>query len=203
VFALLASVLAACTRGGAPSPPPPPSAPALRMTVQTTFARMGSALVIDYQVANDDTVPIVVFNGVPAKDTVSAPKSDPNAVYVTASSGGTVDLAKRLFPVPSGVDPAARFLMRGTLVEPGARFAERVIVALPPRARVPYVDAAAAPALPDPVRRVRFCLGGARQSAVRPVPPDSGDADPHPIYPHAAGVDAYQSVVCSAPYDLA
>jgi hypothetical protein len=201
VLAFLVSLLTGCTRG-APAPTPP--APGPRVSLQATFEHTGNALVVDYQFANDGSVPVVVFNGVPTKETTSTPKTDPNAVYVTASADGTVDLAKRLFPVPAGVDPAARFLMRGSIVAAGARLHERVIVPLPPLARQPYAGASGprGAALPSPVRRVRFCLGTARQDAVRPVPSSSGDPDPAPIYPHAAGVEAYQSVVCSPPYDL-
>jgi hypothetical protein len=210
MLTFLAALLPACTHRTRP-----PAAPALRVALEASFERLGAALTVDYTVVNDEPVPVVVFNGVPGKETTSSPRPDPDAVYVTAGDDGTVELAKRLFPVPAGVDPAAHFLLRGTVLAPGARLSERVTVPLPLRPRVPYGGAMSKPpSLPDPVRRVRFCVGSAHPDALHPVPDSpipsnspvpssSAGADPRPIYAHAAGVDAVQHLACSSSYDLA
>jgi len=198
VLGFLASLLPTC---GWPWDNPA-AQPQLRLGLRVSFHQGAGSLTIDYRVVDNDSVPVVVFTGVPAKETVSAPRPDPNAVYV-APAGGSVEIAKRLFAVPAGVDPVAQFLLRGVNLAPGEGAAERVVVALPLRLRVPYAGAMPKPPkLPDRVGRVMFCVGAARQDRLRPVPPDSADTDPHPIFAHAGGVEEVQHVSCSAPYDL-
>src|SRR5262249_18698976 len=172
----------------------PVAKPSIQLTA--TLRASTSSLAIDYHVVNTDHVPVVLFTGVPARETPERPTVDPNAVYVTAS-GATVEVSKRLFPVPDGVHPAAYATVRGVVVAPGAAFAEHVVVPLPLQVRVPYAAAMKhPPTLPDSVRTVRFCVGAARQDQVHPVPADSPDGDPRPGFTHAPGGDRRQQATC-------
>jgi hypothetical protein len=171
------------------------------VALTATFAASASALTIDYRVVSTDRAAVVLFTGVPKTDTPQHPKSDPDAVYVTAS-GDTVELSKRLFAPPDGVDVNAYFTLRGTVLAPGATFTEHITVPLPLHARRPYFSAMdPPPTLPAEVRTVRFCVGAALQDKVHPVPAESGP-DGGPVYAHNPIYEKAQRVVCSAVYQL-
>jgi hypothetical protein len=172
------------------------------VTLTATFAVSASALTIDYRVVSTDRAAVVLFTGVPKKETTQRPTADPDAVYVTAS-GDTVELSKRLFAPPAGVDVAAYFTLRGTVLAPGATFTERVTVALPLQARRPYAGAMKpSPALPAEVRKVRFCVGAALQDKVAPVPAASPDGEQSLVYAHNPVWEKAQRVFCSEVYQL-
>jgi hypothetical protein len=195
-LAVLAAVLGACDTNTEPAVPRP------SITLSATFDATPDSLTIDYRVVNADEVPVVVFTGVPVTETVARPEVDPNAVYVTAA-GDDVELSKRLFSVPAGVDPAAYFTIRGVVLAPGAAFTEQVVVPLPLQPRRPYGGAIDPPlALPADVRTVRFCVGAAREDQVFAVPADTVDPDPAPVYPHGHDADKVQTLACSDPYSL-
>jgi hypothetical protein len=150
----------------------------------------------------------VVYNGVTADAGFGT--ADPDAVYVTAAANDTVQIAKRVFDTPDGVDLDARGVIRGEIVPPGGETGERVRVPLPLVANHPYGPGQAG-ALPDPVRRVVFCLGVARQSEF-PERLRTGVAAPGASAPPGGSAQAGrygyfthpspQHLLCSRPYDL-
>jgi hypothetical protein len=221
-FLVVISPLGGCSGGSRPDGPP--AGPTPGVEVRTSFTASAGVLTVDYSVTNTDSVPLVVFSGVPPQETTSDhPDIDPNAVYVTPGEG-TADISKRLFEVPEGIDPAAPFTMRGTVVAPGGQYAEHVVIALPLRFRAPYSGAGGSEPTLGPVRRVRFCVGVARQDRVAPIPTSaSQDSDASddpgvtgppsatgqssapgaslPVFAHL-NADAVQRVTCSEPHGL-
>ncbi|MQA25224.1 MAG: hypothetical protein GEU94_07095 [Micromonosporaceae bacterium] len=159
---------------------------------------------IQYKLVNTGKAPLIAYNGVPPKDSPNPQAPDPEAVYVTARADGTVELARRTFSVPEGVDPYAQMLIGGTILAPREDLAEEFTVQLPLVARRPYQGAMSKPPrLPAPVSRVVFCLGAARQDAFPEglrsgVPLPSGSAVEGPLFPHPSP----QHIFCSGPYQL-
>ena len=208
VWILLATgALAACQTSDAPTGPTPtgPTGPTAGSTVDADLSFSadvaGDRLRLAYRLRNTGASPVVALNGVPATDTVADPAVDPNAAYVTARDGGTVEIAKRAFAPPPGVAPAAPFQLAGTVVPAGGEIAEEFTVVLPLRGRSPYgaVGGASGDRLPEPVTRVVFCIG---------VLPDTmiemrrdGTAD-RPVYGHMDFTVAAQRLVCAEPVPL-
>jgi hypothetical protein len=185
---------AACDRTSAEPP-----APSLDVGLTVDARRDPDALRIGYTLVNRTSKPLVVFSGVPARDTHEKPAVDSDAVYVTARDDGTVEIAKRVFAPPEGVGLAVDFVVRGAVVAPGQSAAEAVRIPLPLAARHPYDKQVR---LPTSAKRAVFCLGVAEQSAVPALPVASGDADGRSVYPHRASVARVQQVVCGDPFDL-
>jgi hypothetical protein len=206
VWILLATgALAACQTSDAPAGPKPsgPTGPTTGSTVDADLSISADVaadrLRLSYRLRNNGTSPVVALNGVPAVDTVADPAVDPDAVYVTARDDGTVEIAQRAFAPPAGVDPAAPFQLAGTVVPGGGEVAGELTVPLPLRGRSPYGPLAGGDRLPDPVRRVVFCIG---------VLPDTmiemrrdGTAE-RPVYGHLDFTVAAQRLVCAEPVPL-
>ena len=85
--------------------------------------------------------------------------------YVTARRDGTVELARRTFGVPPGPLPTGLTLLRGTILQPGQAVGATPGVPLPLTPLRPYVELAKM-RLPDPVKKVVFCLGASRQDVL-------------------------------------
>ncbi len=199
VAALIAMLaLTGCTDRG--NPPGEPRVTRPNATFQATVIRQADGLRISYRLRNTGSVPLIAYNGVPRTDAPEKITPAPEAVYVTARADGTVELAKRTFPVPEGVNPYARLLVGGTAVAPGEELSETFTVPLPLIARRPYQEAMSTPPrLPDPVRRVVFCLGATRQDAFpkrwASGAPGAGDG---PVFLHPSP----QHLYCSDPFGL-
>ncbi|MEQ4301070.1 hypothetical protein ABNF97_06710 [Plantactinospora sp. B6F1] len=145
------------------------------------------ALGVRYTLRNQGAEPIVAYVGV--EGNVASHAYD---VYVTAREDGTVELAKRTFAIPPGVDADAIGTIEGVVVPPGEEFTEEFSVPLPLEGRRPYV---ATVKLPEPVREVVFCLGAVLQSeAAAPKPADDGRGK----YP----LNGPQHLLCSPPATL-
>ncbi|MGA8113797.1 MAG: hypothetical protein WCA46_09065 [Actinocatenispora sp.] len=200
VVAVLVAALGLAACSGGPGPAGPPGAttnPDPHAALTGSVRHDADALRIHYRLRNTGAVPIVVYDGVPGTDSASAPRTDPDAVYVTQRDAHTVEVAKRTFDVPDGVHPDARLLIRGTVLAPGRSLAEDVTVPLPLRARRPYQEAMATPpTLPVRVDRVVFCVGVARQDA---FPQRLRSGVPEPSTSESPSVDASPSTGGSAP----
>jgi hypothetical protein len=200
------TALTACGGGGGSPEPAEPDPTHLPPAVDfsATITPESGAVVVTYTLRNAGKSGIVVYNGVTADGGFGAP--DPNAVYVTGAANNTAQVAKRVFDAPAGVDLDARAVIRGEIVPPGGQTGETVRVPLPLVASHPYGPEQAGN-LPEPVRRVVFCLGVARQSDYperlrtgMPAPGASPAASPgkYGYFPHPSP----QHLLCSRPYDL-
>ncbi|MDG4791842.1 hypothetical protein O7626_39190 [Micromonospora sp. WMMD1102] len=149
--------------------------------------RSETALAIRYTLRNQGTEPIVAYVGV--EDGVA---SHANDVYVSVRKDGTVELAKRTFDIPPGVNADGIVTIEGTVVAPGKEFTEELTTYLPLEGNRPYVGKVK---LPEPVREVVFCLGVVLQSeAPAPKPADEGRGK----YP----LNGPQHLFCSPPATL-
>jgi len=125
------------------------------------------ALKIRYAVRNQGTEPVVVYSGVPGEAASHAWD-----VFVTAREDGVVEIAKRTFDIPPNVRADSVGVIEGVVVKPGEDFSEDFAVALPLKGRRPYTGQVK---LPDPVRKVVFCVGVVLQKeAPQPKPAESG-----------------------------
>jgi len=128
-------------------------------------------------------------------------------VYVTARKDGTVEIAKRTFTVPPGITLDAQTLLQGTILQPGKNLADEVSVPLPLSPLREYLDPADM-SLPNPVKKVVFCLGVTRQDAFpedtrNGVDLEDDGASPSPskdgpLFTHPSS----QHLFCSATYRL-
>ncbi|AVT36676.1 hypothetical protein [Plantactinospora sp. BB1] len=152
-----------------------------------TVTPRAEALEIRYTLRNQGAEPIVAYVGVEGDAASHA-----YDVYVTAREDGTVELAKRTFAIPPGVNADAVGTVEGMVVPPGEEVSEEFSVPLPLEGRRPYV---ATVKLPEPVREVVFCLGAVLQSeAAAPKPA----ADGRGKYP----LNGPQHLFCSPPATL-
>lgn len=185
-------------------PPAKATGPRPEVDFRATITRQGNELRIDYRLANAGAVPIVAFNGVQRGD---SSRSAVDTVYVTARKDGTVEVAKRTFSVPEGVDAAGLEFIVGTVLPPTGAVSERLVVPLPLKPARPYQSALSDPIkLPDPVKRVVFCVGAALVDALpaRKQPPPG--ATPPRSSQYETGLfpqDGRNHLFCSKPYDLA
>lgn len=197
-LALAAGVLSACKASDGPGdrPTTTPAAPDVSFDVTAD----GDGVHIGYRLRNTGAEPIVVLEGVPETDTMNTPEAAPDAVYVTARADGTVELSQRAFGFPAGGAVAVPFQIGGTVVAPGAEIARSFTVPLPLRGRQPYGGAAGTPTdLPEPVRRVAFCLGVLPANMIDMR--RDGTAE-HPVYGHMDFTAQAQQVLCSDPIPL-
>ncbi|GAB3969105.1 hypothetical protein V1634_20585 [Plantactinospora veratri] len=147
-------------------------------------APRAAALDIRYTLRNQGTEPIVAYVGV--EDDAA---SHPEDVYVTVRKDDTVEVAKRTFAIPPGLNVEAIGTIEGVVVPPGEEVSEEFSVHLPLRANRPYSSRFK---LPEPVREVVFCLGAVLQSeAAAPKP----GADGRGKYP----LNGPQHLFCSPP----
>ncbi|MEN3611972.1 hypothetical protein AAH979_20750 [Plantactinospora sp. ZYX-F-223] len=147
------------------------------------------SLDIRYTLRNQGVEPIVAYAGVEGDAASHA-----FDVYVTARKDGTVELAKRTFAIPSGVNADAVGTIEGTFVPPGEEVTEEFSVSLPLEGRRPYV---ATVRLPEPVREVVFCLGAVLQSEAA-APKPAASAEGRGRYP----LNGPQHLFCSPPATL-
>jgi len=176
-----------------------PQGPPLDVGLSFTVTKESGAIRIDYTLVNRTGDTVVVFTGIPARDTHEPPVTDPNAVYVTPRGGDSVQIAKRVFAPPEGVGLAVDFVVRGTVVAPQKSVIEAVRIPLPLTARHPYDTKTSLPAQP---KKAVFCVGVAKKDAIAPNPAASGDTDARPVYAHRASVAKNQHLACGEPFDL-
>ncbi len=178
-----------------------PSAPPDGVSFTATLTGRNGAIEVSYQVVNDGTEPIVVFNGVPTVDSPNPAPAVPEAFYVIPRGGTAVRLTKQVYGLPEGVTVYAPSAIRGTVVPPGERAGERVTLTGEVRPRRPYQDVLGYSDLkpPSSVRTVELCIGVAPADKVRP----RDDSDPeHPGYGHDTATANQQYVFCSGPHPL-
>jgi hypothetical protein len=192
-LALAAGVLSACKASDGPSGPPTTKAPDVSFDVTAD----ADGVHVNYRLRNTGADPIVLLEGVPETDTMNTPEPAPDGVYVTARADGTVELSQRAFGFPDGVAVAVPVQIGGTVVPPGAEIARSFTVPLPLRGRQPYGGSGSA--LPEPVRRVAFCLGVLPSDMIDKR--RDGTAE-HPVYGHMDFTAQAQTVLCSEPVAL-
>ncbi|MBF9132841.1 hypothetical protein I0C86_28360 [Plantactinospora sp. S1510] len=150
-------------------------------------ARRAEDLDIRYTFRNQGTESIVAYVGVEG-----GAASHAWDVYVSARKDDTVEVAKRTFVIPPGVDADAIGTIEGMVIPPGEEVTEKFSIDLPLEGNRPYVGRVK---LPEPVREVVFCLGAVRQrEAATPKRAENGRGK----YP----LNGPQHLFCSPPTKL-
>ncbi|HEX5512199.1 MAG TPA: hypothetical protein VFX41_10830, partial [Actinomycetales bacterium] len=172
----------------------------------------GGSLNVDYRVRNSGGEPVIITDGVPARDTGLLPEADSRAAYVKVRAGGTVEVSRRTFAAPGGSERSGTALMLGTLLRPGQELSGAVRLERPVRLYRPY-DGSGKPVggsgsgatasateraeLPDSARSVVFCLGVVDQTDVEVGLQGKVD-DEHRVLRHPTR----QLLLCSPETDL-
>lgn len=117
----------------------------------------GGDIAVEYSVTNRGAQPVLLVN---RGDTSFG--LGPGRVYVEPQEDGTVDLTQRGYTLPpghSGPAPAAAIYPGVSELAPGKTATETVRVRAPKGRQHPYGRYYKEVAVPEPLRRVRFCLG--------------------------------------------
>ena len=114
-------------------------------------------IVVEYSVTNRGARPVLLVN---RGDTSYG--LGPGRVYVEPQEDGTVHLTQRGYTLPpghSGPGPTAAIYPGVSELAPGKTATETLRVRAPKARQHPYGRYYKETAVPDPLRRVRFCLG--------------------------------------------
>jgi len=117
----------------------------------------GGDIVVEYSVTNRGARPVLLVN---RGDTSFG--LGPGRVYVEPQEDGTVDLTQRGYTLPpgnSGPGPTAAIYPGVSELAPGKTATETLRVRAPKGRQHPYGRYYKQVAVPEPLRRVRFCLG--------------------------------------------
>jgi hypothetical protein len=117
----------------------------------------GGEIVVQYSVTNRGARPVLLVN---RGDTSFG--LGPGRVYVEPQEGGTVNLTQRGYTLPpghSGPGPTAAIYPGVSELAPGKTATETLRVRAPKGRQHPYGRYYPQVSVPDPLRRVRFCLG--------------------------------------------
>lgn len=173
----------------------PPTAPPSGVAFTATVSAPDGRLTVAYEIVNQGEAPVVVFNGLPHRDSPNPGEPVPEAFYVLPEGADGVRLTKQVYGLPENVSVYAPMVLRGTVVPAGGRTGEHVVVGRL-RARRPYQDILGHGKLtvPDPPRSVRVCVGVALAEAVHAR---SRPDDAHPVYAHDTATAAAQYVFCA------
>jgi hypothetical protein len=160
---------------------------------------------VDYRVRNGGEEPVIITDGVPARDTGLLPEPDSRTAYVKVRAGGTVEVSRRTFAAPGGSDRSGTALMLGTLLRPGQETSGAIRLERPVRLYRPYdmagtgatATATGRAELPESARTVVFCLGVVDQSDVEVGLQGKVD-DEHRVLRHPTR----QLLLCSPETDL-
>jgi hypothetical protein len=216
----LAAGMTACTEtppAPATEPVDPPAtgtAPVARF-VATVQSGSGT-LHISYQISNDSGDELIVLNRVPVYSAAGSARHDVNAVYVIGGGDDRVQVAKRAFTMPEGIERVQYAEMLGETLGAGRTLSEDVTVPMPLHRIYPYGDdlGHGVIRLPDRLAEVIFCLGVVRRadlgsdlgSELSPRP--SEDTSPPPpgertvTLAHSPAVAAAQHLFCTDPVAL-
>lgn len=149
---------------GAGVPAGAEAAPQPRLDLKASARReAGGDVVIEYSVTNRGPRPALLLN---RGDTSFG--LGPGRVYVEPQADGVVNLTQRGYTLPpghAGPGPTAAIYPGVSELAPGKTATETVRVRAPKSRQHPYGRYYPEAPVPDPLRRVRFCLGVAPADA--------------------------------------
>ena len=159
---------------------------------------VGSSLRIAWRVTNTADGDLVVFDG---RRPDEAPGSERTGAFVTAGQDdATVEVARRLFPVPDDLEGVQAYGVTASLLPAGSTADGREMVLLP----LDYAPAASeggGEPLPDRPDRVVFCVGVAPAEDF-PASTSPGVPEDYRFARHSAANVDRQTLLCSEPFDL-
>jgi hypothetical protein len=178
-----------------------PAANADDLSFETSIRATGrDQLLINYTIKNRGRQPMLLMNRPPARGGASAPLPNPNFVYVETQSDGVVEISKRVREQPRETTVFMPDVPGATLLAPGQSFSEEVRVDLAARRRKSAQPVRDVPDIPDPVKRVRFCLGVAPSEGI--TTRSFGQGKNRTLYPDPGAVLMKQRVLCSETVEL-
>jgi hypothetical protein len=128
------------------------------LTLDATISADGhGALLVSYKVTNRGKAPVLLLNQGDTSFGLGAGR-----VYIEPQADGSVDLTQRGFAVPSSTQGPTPFaaIYPGVATLAAGQTLNQNLKVLPPLARRhPYMQGAPNHPMPDPLKRVRFCLG--------------------------------------------
>jgi hypothetical protein len=158
-------------------------------------------LLISYTVKNRGRQSLLLMNRPPARGGATPSSSpNPNFVYVETRPDGLVEISKRVQEPPRETTVFVPDVLGATLLAPGQSFREEVRVDLAARRRKSAQAVRNVPDIPDPVKRVRFCLGVAPSEGI--TARSFGQGKNKVIYPDAGAVLLKQRVLCGEVVEL-
>ncbi|HEV2801894.1 MAG TPA: hypothetical protein VGW12_15565 [Pyrinomonadaceae bacterium] len=160
-------------------------------------------LLVSYTVKNRGRQSLLLMNRPPARGGASPSSSsppNPNFVYVETRPDGVVEISKRVQEPPRETTVFIPDVLGATLLAPGQSFSEEVRVDLAARRRRSAQAVRDVPNIPDPVKRVRFCLGVAPSEGI--TARSFGQGKNKVIYPDAGAVLQKQRVLCGDVMEL-
>lgn len=188
-LAVATATLVGCSGAPDAPPTPQPTTPRPEVTFTAELTATAESLTWEYDLRNDGTTAVAVFNG-PDR---AAPDDAP-PVWVVNAGGGRVEVSQRLHDLPEGVLAAEPFYVGGTTLEPGESLTGQASTPLPLALSYPYAGAADdAYAPPDDPKDVIFCLG----FMARPA-----GAEHVEWFAHDAWATGMQHRACTEPYRL-
>jgi hypothetical protein len=144
--------------GGADAATGEPAAPKPQLDLKASVRReAGGDISVEYSVTNRGPRPVLLLN---RGDTSFG--LGPGRVYVEPLADGTVNLTQRGYTLPlghKGPGPTAAIYPGVSELAPGQTAKETVQVRAPKSRQHPYGRYYPNLPVPDPLRRVRFCLG--------------------------------------------
>lgn len=160
--------------------------------------QVGSSLRIGWTVTNEGDTDLLVFDNRQADD---SPDDDLADAYVTGRDDGTVEIARRVFPVPDGVEVDGQ--QAGTLaveIAPGQSASGRELVLLPPQYNPAAPEGGGEPPSDDPSTAV-FCVGVGPADAID-ASQSAADAGERYFVRHTEANADQQTLLCGDPIDL-
>lgn len=171
------------------------------LSFETTIRATGrDQLLVSYTIRNRGRQPMLLMNRPPARGGASEQLPNPNFVYVETQSDGVVEISKRVKEPPRETTVFVPDVLGATLLAPGQSFSEEVRVDLAARRRKSAQPVRDVPNIPDPVKRVRFCLGVAPSEGI--TARTFGQGKNRTIYPDAGAVLLKQRVLCGETAEL-
>jgi hypothetical protein len=162
--------------------------------LEASFGVVGSSLRIRWSVINPSGGDLVVFDD--RRPDEAAGSERYGAFVIAGHDAGTVEVSRRLFPVPEGLEGVRAHGVTASTLPVGARAEGREIVLLP-RSYAPAAPEGGGDPLPERPARVVFRVGVAPAADFPPSSPDGYRFARHP-----ADNVSRQSLLCRDPFDL-
>lgn len=161
------------------------------------FERVGESLRMAWTVTNTSGEELVVFDN---RRPDESPDAERYGAYVTAGEGDTVEISRRLFPVPDDLEGVAAYGLTASTLAPDGTASGKEI-ALLPLEYAPAASKGGGDPLPDDPKQVIFCLGvGA--AADFPASTSASVPEGYRFARHSSANVERQSVLCSEPFAL-
>jgi hypothetical protein len=198
-LAAVALLVAGCSSEPREPPTSKPTGPAPSVEFTASVQTRAGAIDISYRLVNRDDKVLYALNRIFPYDDPFHYESKPDEVYIVGRRRGGVEIAKRAFDMPPGIDYEAASVLGGTRLAPRQSVEESLSVPLPLERRHPYGDEVieGTVTLPDPIRSVVFCLG-----VVDITPEEYPGAIEPLLFTHGAYTTSAQHVFCSEPVSL-